>query len=521
VVTEWQREAQRALNRRDYRLAHELCLRTLAAEPTHADALFLLGMIAAEHHNYGKALEVIDRAIALAPANAEYLAHRGRCLVALQRPREAFEAATKALALAPSAALTLDTIGVVMSHAGAHAEACDPLRRAVARDGTKPAYRYNLGASLQFVGDLAGAAAEYRHALRLDPRYHRAWSSLAQVARAPLTAADVGALEHALEDPAIDADAELHLCHALAKQHEDEGRYADAFRQLVRGKRRKAAAVGYDFGTDRALFDAAERLVETPAAATGEGCASSEPIFVVGMPRTGTTLVERILSSHREVFSAGELTNFGLELKRAARTPSNRVLDAETLEAAGSCAAAALGKAYVESTRPRTGHTLRFVDKMPLNFFYAPVIRRALPNAKVICVRRNPLDTCLSNYRQLFATGFSHYSYAYDLLDTGRYYAAFDSLIARWRAQNPPNFLEVRYEDVVDRTEHEARRLLEFCELPWDPRCLAFQENAAPVATASSAQVRQPIYRTAIERWRRYERELEPLRALLADAGVL
>jgi tetratricopeptide (TPR) repeat protein len=521
VATEWHREAERALNRRDYRLAHELCLKTLAAEPRHADALFLLGTIAAEHQNFGKALEVIDRALALTPTNAEYLGQRGRCLIALHRPREAFEAAARALTLEPSPALTLDTIGVVMTRAGAHAEAIDPFRRAVARDGSKPAYRYNLGAALQFVGDLAGAETEYRQALRLDSKHYRAWSALAQVARAPLTPADVAALTHALEDPAIDADAELHLCHALAKQYEDERRYEDAFRQLGRGKRRKSAALGYDFAGDRALFAAAERLQDVLSAAPVRGCESREPIFIVGMPRTGTTLVERIVSSHPQVFSAGELTNFGLELKRATATSSNRVLDAETLEAAAHSDLTALGAAYVESTRPRTGHTLRFIDKMPLNFFYSPLIHRALPHAKVICVRRNPLDTCMSNYRQLFATSFSYYNYAYDLLDTGRYYAAFDRLIARWRATNPANFLEVRYEDVVERTEREARRLLEFCELPWDPRCLAFQNNAAPVATASSVQVRQPIYRSSVERWRHYEREIEPLRALLADAGVL
>ena len=219
------------------------------------------------------------------------------------------------------------------------------------------------------------------------------------------------------------------------------GRYADAFRELVRGKRRKAAALGYDFAGDRALFAAAERLPDALAAASGGGCESREPIFIVGMPRTGTTLVERILSSHPQVFSAGELTNFGLELKRATATSSNRVLDAETLEAAARSDLAALGAAYVESTRPRTGRTPRFIDKMPLNFFYAPLIQRALPNAKVICLRRNPLDTCLSNYRQLFATGFSYYNYAYDLLDTGRYYVGFrpaHRALARHESQELP-----------------------------------------------------------------------------------
>lgn len=520
MVTEWHKEAERALNRRDYRLAHELCLKVLTAEPQHADALFLLGMIAAEHQKFAKAVEVIDRAIALAPHKAEYWAQRGRALLSLQKPREAFEAAQRALDESPHDALTLDTIGVVMTRAGAHAEATEPFRRAVARDAAKSAYRYNLGASLQFIGDLEAAQRQYREAVQLDPKFHRAWSSLAQVARAPLTPEDVTALERALEQPGLTPDAELHLCHALAKQHEDERRYAPAFDLLERGKRRKKAELRYSFDADRELFAAAARL---PAALAGRvgGYETREPIFIVGMPRTGTTLVERILSSHPHVFSAGELTNFGLALKSATATPSNRVLDAETLDAAGGCDLAAVGAAYVESTRPRTGRRERFIDKMPLNFFYTPLILAALPRAKVICLRRNSLDTCLSNYRQLFATIFSYYNYAYDLLDTGRYYAAFDSLLAQWRTSLSSNFLEVRYEDVVDRTEQEARRLVDFCELEWDPRCLAFQDNAAPVATASSAQVRQPIYRAGIERWRHYERQLEPLRALLAEAGAL
>ena len=521
MVTEWHKEAERALNRRDYRLAHELCLKTLAAQPDHADALFLLGIIAAEHRNFGKGVELIDRALALTPGKAEYWAQRGRCLLALQRPREAFEAAHRAFELEPGDALTLDTIGVVMTRAGAHADALEPFRRAVARDPAKAVYHYNLGASLQFVGELTAAEAEYRHALRLDPTFHRAWSSLAQVARAPLTTAEVAALEGALAQPAIDADVELHLCHALAKQHEDEGRYAAAFELLKRGKSRKKTTLEYAFAADEAVFAAAARLPAALASRRGEGHESREPIFIVGMPRTGTTLVERILSSHPQVFSAGELTNFGLVLKRATATPSNRVLDVETLDAGARCDFAAVGAAYVESTRPRTGHKARFIDKMPLNFFYAPLIRRCLPHARIVCLRRNPLDTCLSNYRQLFATSFSYYNYAYDLLDTGRYYAAFQRLTNLWRETLGERYLEIRYEDVVDRTEHEARRLIEFCDLEWDPRCLAFQDNAAPVATASSAQVRQPIYRTAIERWRHYERELTPLRELLAAAGAL
>jgi tetratricopeptide (TPR) repeat protein len=514
----WQRDAERALDARDFKRAHKLCLEILAADPAHAAALFLLAMIAAEHGNFGKALEVLDLALARDSTRPEYHAQHGRCLIALHRPREAFESAQRALSLDPQRALTLDTIGVVLTRAGAHAEALEPFRRAVVRDSSKAQYHYNLGAAEQFVGDFARAAAAYREALQLDSKHYRAWSALAQVAKAPFSPDEICEIERQLAAGASE-DAELHLEHALAKQSEDLGRYADAFRHLERGKRRKRAAQARSFAAHDALFGAAARTARLPDV---RGFESAEPIFIVGMPRTGTTLVERILSSHPAVFSAGELTNFSLAVKRATGTPSNRVLDVETLTAAARVDARELGATYVDSTRPRTGHTARFIDKMPLNFFYAALIHRALPNARIICLRRNPLDACLSNYRQLFATAFEYYDYAFDLLDTGRYYVRFEALARLWRDTIPAaSYTEVRYENVVEHTELEARRLVEFCGLDWDPRCLTFADNAAPVATASSVQVRQPIYRTAIERWRHYEKDIEPLRRLLADAGVL
>lgn len=518
-LTQWHRDAERALNARDYRRAHELCMRMLARAADSPEAFFLLGIIALEHGNFGKAADVIGRAARLDPQRAEYRAHLGRCRIALHEPHAALEEATAALALDPRDALTLDTIGVVMTRAGAHAEALEPFRKAVARDPNQAAYQYNLGAALQFVGDFAAAAAAYRRALALNAGYHRAWSSLAQVAREPFNAAEVADLQATLAN-APSVDAQLHLCHALAKHHEDRHEYSTAFEYLQRGKRAKRASLRYSIENDRALFDAARDTCTAEFLNSGGGCGSAEPIFIVGMPRTGTTLVERILSSHPDVYSAGELTNFSLALKRAARTPSNLVLDAATLAAARHVDPAELGSSYIESTRPRTGRTARFIDKMPLNFLYAGLIHRALPNAKIICLRRHPLDACLSNYRQLFATPFPYYHYTYDLLDTGRYYLMFDALAAYWREHIPNHYYEIHYEAVVADTEGEARKLLAFCGLNWHPACLQFHENAAPVATASSVQVRQPIYRTSLDRWRKYGGHITPLRELLNAGGV-
>jgi hypothetical protein len=238
------------------------------------------------------------------------------------------------------------------------------------------------------------------------------------------------------------------------------------------------------------------------------------------MPRTGTTLVERILSSHSQVATAGESQNFGVLLKRACGTTSSQVLDAATLEKSLGVDLQALGRDYLERTRPADQPQLRFVDKMPLNFFYLGHIARALPAASIVVLRRHPLDTGLSNFRQLFATGFSYYDYARDLRDIGRYYAQFDRLIAHWQATLPGRVHEVRYEALVADQLAETERLLAHCRLPWEETCLRFERNERAVATASAVQVRQPLYASSVGRWRRYQRHLQPLIDELRTAGV-
>ncbi|MEO7198993.1 MAG: sulfotransferase, partial [Dokdonella sp.] len=179
-----------------------------------------------------------------------------------------------------------------------------------------------------------------------------------------------------------------------------------------------------------------------------------------------------------------------------------------------------LGETYLTSTRPGTGKKPRFIDKLPHNFLYAGYIAKALPKAKIICLRRNPMDTCLSNFRQLFAPKTPFFDYSFDLLDTGRYYVLFDRLMAHWQRVLPGRILELDYEELVDSQETCSRRLLQHCELPWHDACLQFERNPSPVATASAVQVRAPIYRSSMQRWRHYEAQLTDLRALLRNAGI-
>lgn len=512
-------EAEKLMARRAYEPAHRICMQALERDPEAAAAWFLLGVLAADHGNIGRAADLFEKAAALAPVDPRPRAHLARTLMLLNEQADAVEAAEIAAALHPRDALTLDTLGVVFSRAGLHARAIPFFEAAVESHGRNAELLFNLGASRQFLGDFAGAEAAYAGAVAVDPAAHRAWSSRVTLARQTPERNFRPELERLFATHAHDPERALHLAHALAKTCEDLGDPAAALAWLQRGKALRRARAGYEPDADAQVFEAAAATFA--AGDRAAGFRSDAPIFVVGLPRTGTTLVDRILSSHRDVESLGELANFGLLVKRMAGTASSLVLDPPTLRAGRAVDPEALGRAFLDDVAGLRGASARFVDKMPLNVVYAGLIHRALPDARIVCLRRHPMDSCLANYRQLFATGIPQYDYALDLEDLGRYYLGFDRLVAHWRAVLPPDrFREVAYEDLVHDQEARTRGLLAFCGLDWDPACLAFHENAAPVATASSVQVRQPMYASSIGRWRAYGDGLTPLRRILEAGGL-
>jgi hypothetical protein len=316
-----------------------------------------------------------------------------------------------------------------------------------------------------------------------------------------------------------DAAAMTYLNMALAKEYEDLSDYSKAFEHLVRGKSAAHEGRRYSIQRDQALFERLARAFPEPQPES-MGDPTDEPIFVVGMPRSGTTLVERILSSHPDVYAAGELQNFATVLQHASGNHAPVLFDPEIITRAGTLDWKRIGADYLSSTRPATAHKPRFIDKLPHNFLYLGFIARALPNARIICLRRDPLDTCLSNFRQLFDQTSASFDYSYDLLDTGKYFVLFDHLMAHWLRVFPERILEIGYETLVDAQETCTRQLLKFCGLPWHDACLHFENNPAPVATFSAVQVRTPMYRTAISRWKKYEAQLNDLRTLLIESGV-
>ncbi len=526
-IDELHRRAEQALLAGRGREAHELCLRILEADRRHADAWFICAVIAGQNKQFEKALQILANACELEPERAEYHAERGKCLVALNRNREALDAAIVAKGLDPDTAPVLNTLGTVFSHCGEHDRAIECYESATARldqsgeDAQHADLHFNRAVSLQFAGRVKEAAAAYERAITLHPEYFKAHSALATLERSTPDNNHLQRLEE-LRDRAVSPVDRLHLGHAIARELEDLEDYSGAMENLAWAKRAHAGQSGYDIGEEAKVFDRLEAVFTADRLASPEGgCASDEPIFIVGMPRTGTTLVEQILGSHSQVFAAGEMPQFPQQVARmcGAAPEAGTDLGIADIDACARCDPAELGQAYIESTRPRTGRTPRFTDKLPRNFLYLGLIRMALPRAKLVCLRRDPVDTCLSNYRQLFAVNAPHYRYNLDLLDCGRYYILFDRLMRHWQTAMPGALYQLGYEHLVNDPEGEVARLLAFCELPFEQSCLAFHQRDNTVATPSSLQVKQGIYDSAIGRWKKYGDSVLPLYDLLLEAG--
>ncbi|MED5544548.1 tetratricopeptide repeat-containing sulfotransferase family protein [Novosphingobium decolorationis] len=515
-------QARTALRRGDIAGAATAAQTLCQSEPSHPAGPFLAGMAAAESGQFGKALPLLQRAAQMAPGNAEYLAQLAKTLILLRRDGEAGEVAARALALPCTDPLALDTLGCVLARLGDHEASLAPFTRAVDGAPDNFDYRYNLAAALGFTGKVEEARTHYETILAADPGNARVHYALSIVARQTREANNVARLENVLASDPPPGDT-LRLRYALAKELEDIGAPAEAFAQLHAANTAHKRATGYDFAQDAAIFEALETLFQRTdtALATQPGCPDAAPIFVVGMPRTGTTLVDRILSSHRDVEATGELQAMPLAVKQMARTPSRQVIDAPTIAASANCAPAAIGEAYlVRARHHRRSKTPRFTDKLPANFLYIGHILQALPNARIVCLRRGAMDTVWSNLRNLFATTSAYYAYSYDLMDTARYYARFDALMAFWETRFPGRVLQFGYEALVDNQEEETRRLLAHCELDWDAACLDFHRNTAAVATPSAAQVRRTLNRDGIGRWKTHAADMEKVAAFFHARGI-
>lgn len=371
----------------------------------------------------------------------------------------------------------------------------------------------NIGSVLKEVGNLTEARAAYEKALDLDPWSAGVYFNYSQVVTFSPAAPRLQAMQAMRgADERLTDDERIQLDFALGKAYADIEDYKSSFVHLLRGNALQRSRVEYDetlvadrFARMRRVFTPKQlrRMEELRG-----GDPSQTPIFVLGMPRSGTTLIEQILASHPQVFGAGELRAF-CAVADACGGEHAPLPYPDYMQALGRSALTEIGARYIAEVRKLAPDTPFITDKMPANYYYIGLIHLALPNAKIIHVMRDPVDTCLSCFSKLFN---DELNYTYDLGELGRYYARYYKLMAHWRRVLPKRrILDVRYEDLVDDVEGETRRISAHCGLPWDASCLAFHETKRSVRTASAAQVRKPIYKSAVGRWHAYGSALEPL----------
>jgi len=503
----------------DFAGVRRLAAVRMAEASGKAEAYFLLGIADAEAGQVRDGIRQIEQAVAIAPYG-EYRAQLARLYTMVRRDGDAAATLRAAEAAPPADALGRDTMGCVYARLGDHDAALPHFVAAVDLAPENDQFRYNHAATLSFLGRTEEAEAVLEVILGRAPNDARAHHLLAGLRKQTPARNHVERLR-TVHDGSSPGRDRLLTGYALVKELEDIGDAEEALECLVAINAAHHATLDYDFARDAAIFDAVEvawpLVMRAPA---GEG-ATEAPILVIGMPRTGTTLVDRILASHPGVESVGELQALPLAFKAAAQTRSRNVLDPETILAAAGHDASAIGRNYLARTaHHRRTPALRFVDKFPGNFFYAGIAARALPNAAIVCLRRNPMDTVLANFRNLFAIGSRYYDYSYDLLDIAAYYARFDRLMAFWRKALPGRILELSYEELVEDQEGETRRLLAHCGLDWADECLNFHAYSGAVSTPSAAQVRRPIYRDSVARWRKHAAVLAPVRAWLEAQGI-
>ncbi len=507
TLDEFQFEIGARMGRGDLHGAAALAARCRATWPGAAAGWLLGSIVALLAEDTKTALSLVEARLQVDAADVQCLLQKAECLLALGQRAPSLTAAAAAAAAAGSEIMSLDAVGEFLYHAGDYASALTMYDRATTlqpRDPTLLAKRADVH---RVLGNFERAAEDYQAVLEVAPGSPKALKGLVELRRQSTGDNAIAAMEDALAAAQADSTDAAILNFGLAKSYEDLQDHARSWRHLSAGNRLERARIQYDPAQDRAFV---ERIIaEFGTVETAHPDTTGErPIFIVGIPRTGTTLVERIIGSHSQVHSAGEITALSDAIDRVAQDNGG---------ALGTLDGGMLAREYLARCRAVRGDRPRFTDKLLTNFFHCALVLRAFPRAHIVHATRHPLAACYAIYRTRFS---GTYPFAYELSEIAEFYVGYARLMAHWHRVLPGRIIDVAYEEVVAALEPTTRNLLSRLDLPFEADCLDFHRNPAPVKTTSSVQVRQPLYDSSVHAWRHYEAELVPIRRRLEAAGI-
>jgi len=506
-----------ALKARNLYDAGACCKLVLKYMPSAKEAHFLVGLIAIENKDWSIAKRAFAAVLDIDADHTAAWAQQARVFVLLGQYSLAEKALEMAAGLPCEDPLVQDVIGTVYSLLGDQKAALRWYDKACA-GSSGATFELSRAKALTFLGELDKAKKALEVTLAESPKNAQAHWMLSRVNKAENTdhLAQMGALV-AAAPPGSKALPFLH--YAMGKEYEDLENWADAFAAYEAGANARCKEVSFQEEVEAAMFEAFEANFDANWLEKAHGGSDDpSPIFIIGQPRTGTTLVERIITAHSDVSSAGELQQFGMAVKRLLGAPSSGPLTPELIaRSAREIDLRQLANLYLDTTRSVRPKSKRFVDKLPVNYLYAPLIAAAFPQAKIIHLVRGALDSCFSSYKQLFADAYYH---SYDQQETARHHVRYRKLMRHWRSVLGDRMFDVEYEAIVENFEPSARKLIDFLGLEWQEAVLEFHSQKGAVTTASAAQVREKAHSRSVGRWQRYDEYLGPMKTVLREAGL-
>lgn len=510
--------ARRAVQSSDWRTVSACSAQILQRDVNDPEGHFLAGLVERSSGRPARAVQAFEQTLQLDARRYDAAIELASQYQLLGRHSDALRLLRAYESHLGNSPLYLDVAGMTYSRLGLHERAWPMYERANRLQPGVDLFQANLAACSVYLGRIEEARQMYERLLKRFPTHQRNHYALSRL-QAAVDSTHVEQMKDVLRSTNLPAEKNIFLYYAIGKELEDLEQWDEAFHYYRMAGDAAAGVANYDVTTDLEVID---RIIEVCSAewldaARGgvpAGIAAGTPIFIVGLPRTGTTLTERIVSSHSKVESAGETYFMQMTLQRESGVDSGQGMTAAVIRAAAGKSSDQIASAYLQAVSYRLAGRPMFIDKFPENFLYLGFIARAFPQARIVHLRRNPMDTCFAMYKQSF------FRYAYKLEDVGRYYVAYDRLLRHWRGVLCERLIEVQYEHLVADQEGQTRVLLDRLGLEFEPACLDFESNATAAATASSVQVREKMHNRSVGRWKQFARQLQPLRERLEAAGI-